>query len=97
MKNFFKKMKSYSFWVALSSAIVVLLNALGRAFGFSIPNQVVEDVILAIASLLVVLGVVNMNTKNKGDDAEQEQAQQEENEGESREENEDEQVNKNIK
>lgn len=72
MKNFFKKMKSYSFWVALSSAVVVLLNALGRAFGFSIQNKIVEDVILAIASLLVVLGIVNMNAENTTNDAENE-------------------------
>lgn len=57
-----KKFKSYSFWVALASAVVVLLNALGRAFGFSIQNKVVEDVILSLASLLVVLGIVNMDT-----------------------------------
>ncbi len=65
MKNFFKKFKSYGFWVSLSAGIIVLLNALGRAFGFSIENQIVEDVIMSIASLLVILGVVSMNDKDK--------------------------------
>lgn len=56
MKNFFKKFRSYSFWVSLSGAIIILLNAFGRAFGFKIENQIVEDCIMAIAGLLVVLG-----------------------------------------
>ncbi len=56
MKNFFKKFRSYSFWVSLSGAIIILLNAFGRAFGFKIENQIVEDCIMAVAGLLVVLG-----------------------------------------
>ena len=58
MKKFFKRFSKYSFWVSLSGAIVILLNAFGKAFGFSIDNKVVEDCIMAIAGVLVVLGVV---------------------------------------
>ena len=65
MKN---KYKSYSFWTALSGAVVILLNALGDCFGFSIDNEVVSGVIIAIAGLLVVLGVVSM-PKNQADDS----------------------------
>ena len=69
MKNFFKKFKSYGFWVSLSAAIIVLLNALGRAFGFSIDEKIVDDVVMSLASLLVVLGIVDMSTnKNDSDD-----------------------------
>ena len=69
MKNFFKKFKSYGFWVSLSAAVIVLLNALGRAFGFSIDEKIVDDVVMSLASLLVVLGIVDMSTnKDKGDD-----------------------------
>ncbi|MGN1201368.1 MAG: hypothetical protein ACI4R8_03840 [Candidatus Caccovivens sp.] len=57
MKNFFNKFRSYSFWVSLSGAIIILLNAFGRAFGFKIENQIVEDCIMAVAGVLVVLGV----------------------------------------
>lgn len=60
MKNFFKKFQSYSFWVSLSGAVIVLLNALGSAFGFQIENQIVEDVIMSVAGVLMVLGVVSM-------------------------------------
>ncbi len=58
MKKFFKRFSKYSFWVSLSGAIVILLNAFGKAFGFSIDNKVVEDCIMAVAGVLVVLGVV---------------------------------------
>lgn len=65
MKN---KIKSYGFWTALAGAVVVLINALGKAFGFSIDNEVVTNVIMAIAGVLVVLGVVTMP---KGEDSNQ--------------------------
>lgn len=71
MKNFFKKIKSYSFWVSFSAAMIMLLNALGKAFGFQIENQIVEDCIMSIAGILVVFGIVSMNDKkddsSKGD------------------------------
>lgn len=65
MKNFFKKIKSYGFWVSLSSALVLLLTALGNAFGFEIENKIVEDVVMSIAGILAVFGIVSMNSKDK--------------------------------
>ncbi len=87
MKKFFKKIKSYSFWVALASAAVVLLNALGRALGFSIENKVVEDVILGISGVLAVLGIVNMNGQKDGTSAEQPVQEKDEKETKKEEEN----------
>ena len=66
MKN---KIKSYGFWTALAGAVVVLVNALGQMFGFSVDNEIITNVIMAIAGLLVVLGVV---TIPKGDSNQQE-------------------------
>lgn len=66
MKN---KIKSYGFWTALAGAVVVLVNALGQMFGFSVDNEIITNVIMAIAGLLVVLGVVTMP---KGDSNQQE-------------------------
>lgn len=65
------KIKSYSFWTALSGAVVVLLQALGDCFGFSIQSEVVSGIIMAIAGILVVFGVVSMpknSTGNKTDE-----------------------------
>ena len=67
MKNFFKRITKYSFWVSLSGAVVILLNAFGKAFGFSIDNKIVEDCIMAVAGLLVVLGVVGGAVGQKND------------------------------
>ena len=54
------KFKSYSFWTALSGAVVVLLQALGKCFGFSIESDIITGIIMAIAGILVVFGVVSM-------------------------------------
>lgn len=55
-----KKFKSFGFWTALAGAVTVLVSALGKCFGFSVNNEVINDVIMAFAGLLVVLGVVTM-------------------------------------
>ena len=62
MKN---KIKSYGFWTALSGAVVVLLNAIGECFGFSVDNEMVSGLIMAVAGILVVFGVVSMPEDNK--------------------------------
>lgn len=69
MKNY----KKFSFWTALAGAVTVLASALGKCFGFSVDNQIITDVIMAIAGVLVVLGVVTMpknqdNNQEKQDD-----------------------------
>lgn len=64
MKKLFEKMKSYSFWVSFSGALIIFINCLGRIFNFQIENKVVEDVIMSIAGLLVVLGFVTKETKS---------------------------------
>lgn len=64
MKN---KFCSYGFWTALSGAIVVLVEALGKAFGFSINSDIVSSIVMGIAGVLVVFGVVSMPTKEDSD------------------------------
>ena len=70
MKN---KIKSYSFWTALSGAVVVLLQAIGDCFGFSIQSELVSGIIMAIAGVLVVFGVVSMPNKDGSTDKESEE------------------------
>ena len=61
-------MKSYSFWVSFSGALIVLLNAFGKLLGFSIENKVVEDCVMAVAGILIVIGIVTMDIpKDDGD------------------------------
>ena len=69
MKKLFERMKSYSFWVSLSGALIIFINCLGRIFNFQIENEIVEDVIMSIAGLLVVLGFVTKEASvDKTDD-----------------------------
>ena len=60
-----KIFKSYGFWTAFAGAVVILVNSLGELFGFKIESKLIENVILAVAGVLVALGVVSMNGKDK--------------------------------
>lgn len=65
-----EKLKSYSFWSALSGAIVIFVNALGKIFGFSVEDELISGLIMAIAGVLVVFGVVTMpSSKNESQDS----------------------------
>ncbi len=62
MKN---RIKTYSFWVSLSGAVVVLIQAIGRAAGF-IPNaDIINNIIMSIAGILVVFGIVSSPTEEE--------------------------------
>lgn len=65
MKNRFK---TYAFWIALSSAVVVLVQSLGKLFGFEIESSVIENVIMSVCGVLIVLGIVSNNESDDFDD-----------------------------
>lgn len=58
------KIKTTSFWLGLSSAIVVLVGAISKLFGVNISSSVVEDIVLSICALLICLGFVNKKTES---------------------------------
>lgn len=62
-----KRFTSYSFWISLSSAVVVLFEAIGRAAGFIPDGAVINNIIMAIAGILVVLGVVSMPNQEQNE------------------------------
>ena len=53
-----ERMKHYNFWVALTMAVIILLNTLKDAFGFNLDDKIVNDIIMAILGIMVVLGFV---------------------------------------
>ena len=57
------RFKTYAFWLALSSAVVILVQSLGNLFGFEIESSVIENVIMSICGVLVVLGIVTKKTE----------------------------------
>lgn len=62
MKN---RIKTYSFWVSLSGAVVVLVQAIGRAVGFIANADIISNIIMGIAGVLVVLGLVTAPTEEE--------------------------------
>lgn len=72
--------KTYGFWTSLAGAVVVLVNAVGKACGFKIEDKLITDIIMAVAGVLVVFGVVSLpkelyiqNEKGEGEKKEQSQ------------------------
>lgn len=65
-----KLIKSYGFWTALSGAVVVLIDAIGKACGFFVQEETISDIIMAIAGVLVVFGVVSMPKQLKEEKSE---------------------------
>ncbi|MDD3397154.1 MAG: phage holin [Clostridia bacterium] len=56
--KFKDRIKSYKFWVGLSASLVILLQALGDAFGFTIQNEIINGITMGFCGVLVVLGIV---------------------------------------
>lgn len=75
------RFKTYAFWLALSSAIVILVQSLGKLFGFEIESSVIENVIMSICGVLVVLGIVTKNPENNEKEEVNQNDEQIENEG----------------
>ena len=67
--NLKNRVKTYAFWVALSSAVVVLVQSIGKLFGFEIESSTIENVIMSICGVLIVLGIVTNSTDPKTGDA----------------------------
>lgn len=57
------RFKTYAFWVALSSAIVILIQNIGKLFGFEVESGIIESLIMSICGILVVLGIVTKSSE----------------------------------
>lgn len=63
-----EKMKTTSFWLGVSGAVVIVLESLSSLFNIQIASDLVGDIVLSICSVLVLLGFV---TKKKTSDTEE--------------------------
>ena len=74
-----KIFKSYSFWTTLAGAVVLFVNLLSKLCGFAVESELISDVIMAFAGILVALGIVTMpkNNGNNEENAEQEDVEKE--------------------
>lgn len=67
-----KHIKSYNFWIRLVSVVVLLLRVIGAELGFTIDTNLIIDVATIVASVLVVLGVIQVPTEKIDDSKEDE-------------------------
>ena len=53
-----EKIKTTSFWLGVSGAVVIVLESLSNLFNINIDSGMVGDIVLSICSVLVLLGFV---------------------------------------
>lgn len=56
--NLKTKVKSYSFWVSLASAVILILKLVGQKFGFSVDEGLISDLFTSLCAILVILGII---------------------------------------
>lgn len=65
MNNFVKnKLKSYSFWVSLASAILLLVQTIGRPLGLVIDESTYMSIVNSVLGVFVVLGIISHPAQN---------------------------------
>ncbi len=56
--NLKTKVKSYSFWVSLASAVILILKLVGQKFGFAVDEGLISDLFTSLCAILVLLGII---------------------------------------
>lgn len=56
--NLKTKVKSYSFWVSLASAVILILKLVGQKFGFSVDEGLISDLFTSLCAILVITGII---------------------------------------
>lgn len=59
------RIKTYNFWVSLSSAIFLIIKVLGNQVGFKVDENLFSDLITSLCSILVILGIIVPPTKTQ--------------------------------
>lgn len=57
--NLKNKVKSYSFWISLISAILIVVRIVGEHFNWFINESFIMDVVTAVCGVLVLLGILS--------------------------------------
>lgn len=60
--NLKQKIRTYNFWISLSSALLLFLRITGQNFGFEIDSNAFMDIMTALCGVLVVTGIITMPT-----------------------------------
>ena len=60
-----KRIKTYSFWVSMASAVLLIISTLGKKFNFSVDEKMYNDLFSAFCAILILLGVIVPPTKKE--------------------------------
>ena len=63
--NLKTKVKSYNFWVSLASALFLLIDLIGKQFGFSIDEASYYDIFTSLCGILVLFGIITLPAGSK--------------------------------
>ena len=63
MKN--NKFSSYSFWIAVTGAVVIFLKNLLQVFGVDFDSTAFETIVVSLCGVLVVLGVLTKDNSSE--------------------------------
>lgn len=64
--NLKQKAKTYSFWISLISAILIVVRIVGEHFNWFINEGFIMDTVTAVCGVLVLLGILSAPTNNSG-------------------------------
>ena len=67
------KLKTTTFWLGLSGAIVLVLECLSDIIGLELYSKQVENIILSICSILVMVGIVTKRTTKDKEEIDKEE------------------------
>lgn len=59
------KVKTYSFWISLVSAILIVVRVIGQHFGWFINESLIMDIVTGVCGVLVLLGILSSPTKKE--------------------------------
>ena len=53
-----KKFRNYGFWISLTGAVILLLQTVGKYFGFSVNSEMISEIVTCVCGILVLLGIL---------------------------------------
>ena len=74
MSSFKNRLKTYSFWVSLASAILLLVQSVGKPLGLVLNEEIYLSIVNSVLGVFVVLGIIShpaqtlIENKNENED-----------------------------
>ena len=63
--NLKQKVKTYSFWISLISAVLIVVRIIGEHFGWFINESLIMDIVTGVCGILVLLGILSSPTNKE--------------------------------